>query len=319
MQRLLESVLVVSLGLAVVAGIAASGPALAEGPQTAELGNGGSVKGDISNTPGEQDRIGIDLLAGSDLSIKFVPKFGAVFELLDPDGQTVVLPASKGGKTIVKSFPIGTSGHYEFRVAAKPGAQGLYKLAANPIWSGKITLLGSSGDSFDFVVPAQTRMKGTIKAIRSPGFVPRIDTLYGPEGELLPGPVNGKGSKVSLPWVTATSFGKHTLTIGAASGSGNFKIVLKRKVPKNAATKFDIRNGINVISFANDGVAQIFKTRCASCHTRNHSWGNTYAGVKGRSAAALGRIRSGNMPTDGRLSGAEISLIEQWIKTGRAR
>ena len=319
MQRLLGSALVLSLSLVFLGSYTASTPALAEGPESAELGAGGAVKGDISSTPGEEDRIGIDLVAGSELSVKFVPKFKPEFELLDPDGQPFPLAAPKGTKTIAKGIPISVSGHYEFRIAATEGTQGGYKLAAKTAWAGKLSFDGSSGDTIEVTMPAGARVKASVKAVQSPGYVPRIDGLSGPDDAELSGPFEGRGSKASMPWVTGTIGGAHRLTVGASEGSGSFRVVLKRKVAKASAAKLDITNGINSISFAEDGVAEIFANRCASCHSRNHSWAATYAGVTGRLSDAFSRIQRGSMPPDGRLPATEISLIEQWIKTGRNR
>jgi hypothetical protein len=319
MKRLLGTALVLSLGIVAFESVSSTTPALAEGPQTAELGDGGKVKGDISNTIGEEDRIGVDLVAGCELYIKFVPKFKPDFTFFDPRGGKITLAESKGGKTIAKGLLIEETGRYEFLIKALDGTQGLYVLTAKPVWPGKIKLEGNDGDSFEIVMPVGARIKGAVKAVKSPGFVPRIDFLSAPGGADLFGPQDGRRGKATMPWVDATEYGTYAFSVGATSGNGAFRAVLKRKVPKLVASSLDVRNGINTISFSNDGVGDVFKRRCASCHSHNHAWAGKYAGAKARAIESFGRIRSGNMPPDGKIPASEISLIEQWIKTGRNR
>ncbi len=319
MQRLIGSTLVLTLCSALVGLVATSDPALAVGPETAELGPGGRVLGDISSTPGEEDRIGIDLLAGSSLSLKFVPKFASTFSLVDPEGDAVTLPASKKRKTTAKGLPIEKSGRYEFRIAATDGGQGSYSLSAKPEWNKSLKVEGTSGDTVEFIVPVGTQVKGTVKAVKSPGYVPRIDGLTGPTGELVPEPLDGRRSRVKLPTVTATAYGRHSLTIGASAGAGSFRAAVKLKVPKTETRTLNIRNGINSVSFTDDGVAQVFKNRCASCHSHNHASLATYGGAKRQASDSLRRMRSGNMPRGSGMPASEIALVEQWIKTGRTR
>jgi hypothetical protein len=85
------------------------------------------------------------------------------------------------------------------------------------------------------------------------------------------------------------------------------------KAPKVKPAKLNLANGLTPVSFAQDGVARLLADRCLACH----AWAASAATAQSHAAAAVVRVRSGQMPQGGtRLTAAQVSLLAQWVSSG---
>ena len=283
---------------------------------TGELLQGGTAKGDISKTAGDADAIGVQLVAGTQIDVRWAGGFSGDVHFFDPDGQEIALGFETAKSMSVTAWPVPRDGRYEFRIASADGSQGLYSLKVTPRWAKSVELTGSGETTFDLRMPGASSLKGKVEP--APGASsPVILSLRSPaDEELLINPVIGLPGLAKLKTVTCATPGTYRFTATATDGTQEFVATLKRRTRAIPLTRINIRNGLDPISYANDGVEQYFDTRCASCH----SWASSYAGVRAYSKLSLGRMSSGNMPAGGpRADGATLNLVEEWIKTGYGR
>ena len=306
-----------------VAAAAAAAALIAEVPlahgATDAIGNlasGGTVKGDISKTAGETDTIGVDLVVGMSMDVRWAADFPATVSFFDPNGQPIDIGLDMPRVRTVSDWPVPATGHYEFRIASADGSQGVYRLSVIPAWNRRLTLEGSGDTTFDVPMPAASTLKGKVQS--QPGASnPSILSLRSPvDEELLINPITGTPGTARMRAVACATEGVYRFTATAAAGTQDFVATLKRLSPRIPVTRIDIRNGLTQISYANDGVEAYFDARCASCHT----WASSYAGVRAYATLALGRMKSGNMPQGGPRADAQtIDLVTEWIKTGYGR
>ncbi len=298
------------LGLAGALALAAAGAAFALGDATADLAaGGGKAVGDISKNAGETDRVGVELLAGARLDIRMKSTFEAALELRDPHGQVVELGAAPGTNIVAAVQPLTESGRYEFFVRSSDGSQGDYNLSAKAGWEKRLDVSGDGDTTFDVWMPAGGKLKGSF---RSTGGDVTITEVRDPEGAQLVGPIAGKKGRVKLKTLTAATAGTYQVTISCPDTySGTFQRIAPRGVGK-----VKLANGLTEIGYDADGVGDLFRDKCASCH----AWAAAYPGVRGYASLAYSRMRTGNMPKGGgRIVGKQLALVDQWIRTGRNR
>jgi hypothetical protein len=307
-----------SFGLAAAACAAVlAGPGSARGQSSAigELGAGGTAQGDISNTAGEEDRIGIDLGQGSALTATLTATFTSEIDLLGPnDAATSASFGAAATKSLV-AWQVPESGRYHFRIRSADGSQGTYKLTAQAAWPSRLALDGQAGGALQVALPAGASVKGTISATPAGSWDPAVSSFMAPNGvNLLASALQGAKGIVRLPKTTTSAAGMHAIAVGGPVAGATFVATLTVKPPKTKPAKIDIRNGLAGVSFAQDGVAQMLvNDNCTKCH----AWASTYAGAKQYARLALPRIQSGQMPAGGpRVSAADLSLFKQWVATG---
>lgn len=289
--------------------------AAAVGGNAGSLGNGGIAKGDISMEASETDTIDVELVAGEQADVTFTSAFAANFTLNAPSGDEVALGFAPGSKALrLKGFTVPETGTFRFTISSNDGSQGGYTLVVKPKWAGKIPVSGTGQQTIEFPMPAGGRVSAVITRAKGAPGQPQILSLTGPGGELA-GVIDPVKNSVKLAPVEAPNSGTYGLTVTSTDGTSAWQGIVTRTAPKAPATKLDLVNGINQISFRDAGLDEIFQRRCGSCHF----WGNGYTGVRAYATKSLAKIRSGDMPPDGRLSGDQVALIQSWISTGRAR
>ena len=284
--------------------------ATAAGDATGSLGAGGTVTGDVSRPAGETDRIAIDLVAGATLVVTVRATFDATVVLRDPDGLPVQLDLA-GTARRRGSVDVVRTGSYEFAVGSADGSQGLYKLSAKQSWLRAIDVVGTGPAVVDFGMPAGGKVACTLSP--SSGATAEIAQLVDPNGlELLSTPVVVRGRTAKLRPTTIGAAGTCHLRIDAGdAGAWSARII--RRVPHLRPTTLRLSNGLDPVSYRNDGVGMVFSRHCASCH----GWATSYAGVRQYAYDAYARMKKGIMPPGGGLSSAEIALVKTWISTGR--
>lgn len=302
--------------LATAALLAGGGQARAEGSSSGSLGRGGVAVGDVSKLAGEGDEVTVDLLAGAAIDVTFVAAFRARLVVTDPDGAPFAVPLSSGPKPAAKAVPVTRSGIHRFRVTSIDGSQGRYTLSVLPKWPKKATFRAVAGTPFGLSLPEGATISGKAVAFPSKSFDPQLASIAGPAGgEVLKAPLAGKRGAVKIPKLSAPWSGAYRVLFAAPATTGEVVVALKLKVPKVAPSKLDLTNGIVPVSFAKDGVATLFATRCQACHT----WAANAATAKPQAKASLARIVSGNMPKGGpKLPAADAALVRAWIDTGMA-
>lgn len=298
--------------LAVLAVLAFELPVFAAGDARGDLAGGGRLRGDISTATGETDRITIDLTRGSTVTIVIRAGFIAHLALSDPTGAPVALAGASDGHAItLRDVPVATSGQWTLAISAVDQTQGLYSLQVVPHWPKQLVVTGSGRQELLVDMPARARLSAVV---RSDGGIPEIAALYDPAGaSLLAASITGAHKTAVLPPVTTTSAGSYRMTIGTADGESAWTARFLRTVPRAPLAQASIRNGIDTVSFAEDGVGRIFANRCSGCH----GWAASYGGVRSSIPRAFPRIVSGIMPPSGRLPVGEISLIKAWLATGK--
>jgi hypothetical protein len=143
---------------------------------------------------------------------------------------------------------------------------------------------------------------------------PALLSFRSPAGdELLVKPVAGNAATVKSPAIKCRDAGVYRLTCTAQRGTGEFRAVFIRTTRKLPRRKLNVANGVDPLSYANDGIGSYFSRRCEDCH----SWAGDYEGVRFKARSALGVMRSGSMPRGGpRATAKEIALVTKWIATG---
>jgi hypothetical protein len=286
------------------------------GPQTVELGTGGTVRGDISLDAGEADVVGLDLAALSRLDLTLDAEFLASLQLLGPDG--VALATSTPGYFVqISGFRVLQSGRYQVRVASADGSQGLYSLKAVERWPTKVVKGTFREPTLTFHVPEGGSVTAAVTAKPRKAWNPAITALTAPDGtQLLAAPIAGAKGAVHLPRTVAPAEGMYELDVGGGAVGVRYHAVVTVKGPKVVTTTADLRNGLTPIppvSFTGNGVDLVFSGNCAYCH----AWAASYSGVVARASAASAYIRSGGMPRDSpRLNPRDVALIQSWISTG---
>jgi hypothetical protein len=292
------------LAAALLASFARS--ATAGGDASGTLAAGGTATGDISRTDGETDRIDVELVAGATLSVALKGTFRATVVLTDPDGAPVALGLAGTGQQR-GSIDVARGGTYRFAVASADGSQGVYKLVAKQTWPRSVTISGNGTSTVDVGMPAGGKLGVSVSGTGSP----EITGLLDPNGlELLNAPVLVHGRAAKLPATTVAVAGIFEVTV---TSDGAWTGRITRHVPRMASTRLHLENGLDAVSFRNDGVAAVFSRHCASCH----EWASSYSGVRRYAFDAIARMTNGVMPPGGGLSGAEIALVRTWITTGR--
>lgn len=300
------------LAAGVVASMAfGSSDAFATGDATADLGQGGSAKGDISTQVGETDRVGFDLVAGEPFDVRFAAGFSATLTLTDPDGGSVTLPFTTGGRKLkAKGLIAAKTGRHEFRIGSADGSQGTYKLQAKAAWE-KTLKVGpvTTQAMLDIPMPGDSAISAIFK-----GPTVTVNQVVAPDDAVIAAGVAGTPKLVKLPPTACELPGVYHIDVSVEVGT--FSGVVTRVLPKIAPTNVSIANGLDRTSFTDSGLDQYFKARCASCHF----WASGYGGVRAYAKDSLGRMRSGNMPQGGpRAPNDTNALLEQWIKTGYGR
>jgi hypothetical protein len=316
----MKSSLVTAAALAAVAAAIASlplRPARGATGTTGELAQGGTARGDISKTAADVDKIGVQLVAGSQIDVRWSSGFPGDVHFFGPDGLEIALGLDAGKSASVTAWPVPADGRYEFRIASADGSQGLYTLKVTPRWAKTVELTGSGDTTFDVLMPALSSLKGKVESL--PGASnPSVLSLRSPaDVELLVNPpLVGSPGLAKMKSVDCPAAGVYRFTATATAGTLDFAATLKRRARPIPLTRVNIRNGLDQISYANDGVEAYFDARCASCH----SWASSYTGVRAFATLALGRMKTGNMPLGGpRADAATISLVQEWIQTGYGR
>lgn len=296
--------------LAALASVSVSKEARAFGSVTGELVGGGTVAGDISLEAGETDTIGVNLVQGATMDLKFSATFTASVECVDASGASVAIGWTGTTAQTATGVPVGSTGRHEFRVRSS-GGQGTYSLTVTPRWTTKISLTGAMGTPVPVAMPTGASLKGKVTGT---GFTPTIDSVQGPDGSpLLAAALAGKNGAVKLPPVVARVPGIHLVQVGGGQQGGSFSALMKMKAPKVKPVKLDLRNGLTPVSFAKDGVGTMLATKCGACH----AWTGSVAAFKPFAKSSLSRVITGQMPQGGpKLPAAEISLIRSWIETG---
>ena len=309
-------VLVTAVAAAAIASLAMR-PAHGATGTTGELGQGGTAKGDISKTAGDIDKIGVQLVAGTQIDVRWTGGFTGDVHFFDPDGLEVDLGFAAGKSDSVSAWPVPANGRYEFRIASADGTQGFYTLKVTQSWAKTVEFTGTGDSTFEVLMPVSSSLKGKVETL--PGASnPSLVSLRSPADEemLLNPPLVGTPGVVKMKSIACPATGRYRLSVTASGGTQEFAVTLKRRTPPIPITRINIRNGLDQISYANDGVENYFDLRCASCH----SWAGSYAGVRAYANLALSRMKSGNMPQGGpRADAGTISLVTEWIQTGYGR
>jgi hypothetical protein len=283
---------------------------------TGELGAGGSAVGDISKSGGETDVIGVDLVQGCKVDVKWSAGFAATVDVLDPNGSETAIGLDNPRSATVLGWQVPTTGHWRFLVRSSDETQGGYRLTVTPKWAKSIKIAGTDATTFDVPMPADGFVRGVVRAAKNASS-PRILSFRAPDGaELLPAPVDGTARVAKWTGVATTAPGVHVLTATAGGTSRAFTGTLTRRVPKTPPTHLDLRNFLDSVSYEKDGVADYFRHSCGPCH----GFASSYSQTRGYAKTALSTMRSGVMPLVGpRASPATIELVSQWIRTGYQR
>lgn len=299
-----------TLILASLLSLVAVGAVRAQGDNAGTLPSDGRVRGDVSMLAGETDRIAFHLDAGANLSLLVTAGFRAAVTLTDPDGNPVDLGSASGTRIVVKDHPIAIGGDYTLAIASADGTQGLYGVTVKQRWARSLAIEGTGPTTVDVAMPAGARFTGVVHGTAA---APRITSVRGPaDDELLTAPIGTGGKVTKLPAITAAVAGTYRLSI-APSDASAWSGTVRRALPFAAPARLDLRNGLDAVSFAGDGVGQLFRNRCSGCH----GWAGSYGSVRGYASRAIGRIKAGIMPPGGGLSKADIALVQAWISTGK--
>ncbi len=295
--------------LAALVSVSVTNEARALGGVTGELVGGGTVAGDISLEAGETDTIGVNLVQGATMDLKFSATFASSVECVDANGTAVAIAWAGTTAQTATGVAVGSTGRHQFRIRST-GGQGVYSLTVTPRWATKISLTGAMGTPVTVAMPAGASLKGKFT---SATFTPSVEAATGPDGSpLVAAPIAGKNGSVKLA-IVAQAPGLQRLEVGGGAAGGAFSAVLKMKAPKVKPVKADLRNGLTPIGFAKDGVGTLLVAKCGACH----AWTNSATSFKPVAKSSLARVISGQMPQGGpKLPAAEISLIRSWIETG---
>jgi len=289
-----------------------AGSASAGGDASGHLGSGGTARGDISESPGETDRITIDLDAGATLDLTLKATFRASLVLTDPASTPIDLEFA-GGTRFRTTVQIVEPGTYQLAISSVDGTQGGYTLIAKERWTRALPISGSGMQVVAVPLPAGSRIACVVAAARGAAAPPEIVGLADPNGaSLLQGAIAPKGRAARLAPTTVTGAGIYDLTIAPIDGTSAWVGRVTRIVPHVVPTSLRLANGLTEVSFSGDGVGALFMSRCASCH----GFASSYGGVRGHARDALARMASGSMPPGGGVSAAEIGLVRAWIATG---
>jgi hypothetical protein len=233
--------------------------------------------------------------------------------LLDPVGNPVDVGINGVRATRVPAWSVPATGHWQILVSAPAGSQGNYKLTVTSKWDRLVPLTGADTTTFDVAMPAGAYIRGVLRAAPDANF-PEFLSFESPSGvEMLAAAVHGPRRAVAWRGVATTESGIHKLTTTAGGDSRAYTGTLIRRVPRVRPTKIDVRNGIDPISYTDDGVGAYFRSRCAPCH----SWAATYSGNAAYARKSLGMMSTGKMPRGGpRADLATLDLVAQWILTG---
>jgi hypothetical protein len=284
----------------------------ASGDVTGSLGRGGAVHGDISRTAGETDRVTIDLDAGATLDLRLTSTFRASLTLTDPDASTIDLGFTSGAR-LRTSIPIAKSGTHMLAITSADGSQGSYAIVAKTKWMRTVPISGSGEQVIDVPVPAGARIGCTVVAARGAAGLPEVLSLADPNGaELLQGAIAPKGRIAQLRPTSVSIGGIYQLGIAPNDDTSAWAGRVTRIVRRTPSTSLTLANGLDEISFRDDGVGAIFVRHCASCH----GFATSYQGVRSEARTALGKMASGSMPPGGGVSRAEVALVRAWISTG---
>jgi len=283
---------------------------------TGELGAGGAANGDISKSGGETDVIGVDLVQGEKVDVRWTAAFGAVVVVLDPDGTEVAIGLDDPRSAKVLGWDVPTTGHWRFLVHSSDGTQGRYQLTVTPKWSKTINITGVDATTIDVAMPAGGFLRGVVRAGKD-ASLPQILSFVSPGGvEQLTAPIQGTARAVKWKGVATTEAGLHRLTATAGGTSRAFTGTLTRRVPRTRPTRIDLSNFLDPISYADDGVSDYFRHSCAPCH----GWASSYTATRGYARSALSSMRFARMPLGGPpASAATLELVSQWIATGYGR
>jgi len=278
-----------------------------------DLATGGIARADISRDAGDMDTITVTLETGETIGLSWNATFAANATFTDPTGAEVpfTLESQRMGK--ITDVVVAASGVYTFSIASADGSQGLYKLKVLPKWAKTLSFEGTAQTTFDVPMPAASMLRGVVIAAAG-SSEPAILSFTSPTGsELLVAPIVGEGATVKMPPISCPDAGVYHLTVRANGGTGAYSVALKRRSSPLPKTQIDLRNGIDPISFANDGVEDYFNARCVSCH----DWARTYVGVRAYSRQSLEKMKTGSMPRGGpRADAATLTLLSQWISSG---
>jgi len=299
--------------VAAAAAVASLRPAQAAPSATGELGAGGTALGDISKSGGETDAIGVDLVQGSLIDVRWNAGFAAAVSLVDPDGNPAALGLAGLRSSRVLGWSVPATGRWQFLVNATEGSQGNYKLTVTPKWDKTVALTGVDTTTFGVAMPAGGYLRGVLRAAPDASY-PEFLSFLSPGGvEQLTAVVHGPARAVRWKGVATTEPGVYSLIATAGGDSRAYTGTLFRRAPRFRPTKIDLRNGIDPVSYTDDGVGAYFRSRCAPCH----SWASTYTGNKAYARSSLGMMSVGKMPRGGpRADAATLDLVAQWILTG---
>jgi hypothetical protein len=296
-----------------ILGVALAASAFASGDESGSIGAGGTVNGDISKAPGETDRIALQLDAGATLEITLRTTFTATVVVTGPDAIPLALALDGRGRRR-GSIVVAAGGAHELAISSADGSQGLYTLIAKQKWPRDIPISGTGTQTIAVGAPAGARLACTVEPANGQSGAPEIAGLVDPDGAaMLASPIPMSGRAAKLPPTTASVAGTYHLTIATTDGASRWVGRITRTVPHTAPVALRLKNGLDTISFRDDGVGGVFARHCASCH----DWASSYAGVRLYANAARARIVGGSMPPGGGLTATEIGLVKAWIATGR--
>jgi hypothetical protein len=300
----------VAIASAVACAALAPSPARGAGDQSADLVQGGRVKGDVSDAAGETDLVGVDLVKGQTLRATWSASFEAGLVVRDPAGDPATLFSETGRRRAAPvGFVVPATGRWTFEIRSADGGEGRYELAALPSWDKAVRFTGDGPATATIEMPA-----GATLGARLVGPSPVIAALRGPDAaDLLDAPIVGRGRSAVLPATPCPTTGAYAIDLDAA---GAFRATLVRRAAKVPLVKLDVRNGLNGAGFVSAGVKDLFARRCAGCH----EWAAGYSGVRGHAPASLSRMRKGDMPAVGApIDAAGIALFQKWIDAGYPR
>jgi hypothetical protein len=293
--------------------LALAASASAAGDMAGTLGGGGTANGDISEAAGETDHITIDLDADATLEITLRTTFDAAVVLTGPDAAPVPVALDGRGRRRA-SVVVAKGGSYEVAISSADGSQGFYTLIAKQKWPRQIPISGSGTQTVDVGAPAGAKLSCTVGRASGQAGSPEIAQLAAPDGtDLLARPVTASGRLAKLAPTAVSISGVYALTIATTDGTSRWVGRVTRTVPRVAPTALRLTNGLDTISFRDDGVSGVFTRHCASCH----DWASSYPGVRRYAFAARARMVSGSMPPGGGLTASEVGLVKAWISTGR--
>jgi hypothetical protein len=228
----------------------------------------------------------------------------------------VDLGSTGGTRMKVRDIQVAKTGTYSFSISSSDGTQGIYTLLVQPRWAKSLVVSGTGYGEIDVPMPASGKISAVISRERNAPGQPRILSLFDPsDADLLKAPIEPKKNTVKLGPTAVSLAGNYRLIVNSTDGGSNWNGSVKRVAPRVKPTRISLSNGLDAISWANDGVDNVFKRNCAPCH----SWAASYASARGYAAASYGKIKAGSMPPSGRLPAQQVGLIQSWIQTGKNR